>query len=62
MSQAPWLRRPESTPTRCKRAIAAFNDTARGETADAFWRAKFSLAPLQPPFGIVKVKPGLFHT
>jgi len=49
-------------PVALQAAIAAFNDTARGEAADAFGRTKSALAPLQPPFGIVKVKPGLFHT
>lgn len=42
--------------------VAAYNAAARGEAADAFGRAKFELAPLQAPFAIVRVKPGLFHT
>ncbi|GHD62277.1 fumarate reductase flavoprotein subunit [Thalassobaculum fulvum] len=42
--------------------VAAYNAAASGEAADAFGRTHFNLAPLQPPFGIVKVKPGLFHT
>ena len=29
---------------------------------DVFGRTAFALAPLQPPFAAVKVKPGLFHT
>ena len=29
---------------------------------DAFGRTAFALAPLQPPYAAVKVKPGLFHT
>jgi len=42
--------------------VAAYNAAARGAAADAFGRQKFALAPLVPPLGIVKVKPGLFHT
>ena len=36
--------------------------TAGDEAPDAFGRTHFNLAPLQPPLGIVRVKPGLFHT
>jgi fumarate reductase flavoprotein subunit len=43
-------------------AIDAYNTAARGEASDLFGRRKFEQAPLVPPFGIVKVKPGLFHT
>lgn len=43
-------------------AIDAYNAAARGESKDPFGRRKFERAPLEPPFGIVKVKPGLFHT
>jgi fumarate reductase flavoprotein subunit len=43
-------------------AIDAYNAAARGESEDPFGRRKFEQAPLEPPFGIVKVKPGLFHT
>lgn len=42
--------------------VAAYNAAARGETPDAFGRRKFELAPLEAPFAIVRVKPGLFHT
>lgn len=42
--------------------VAAYNAAARGETADPFGRRRFELAPLEPPFAIVRVKPGLFHT
>lgn len=42
--------------------VAAYNAAAGGGAADAFGRTHFNLAPLQAPFGIVKVKPGLFHT
>lgn len=43
-------------------SLAAYNAAARGERADDFGRAHFSLAPLAPPYGVVRVKPGLFHT
>jgi len=43
-------------------AVAEYNAAARGEAGDAFGRRKFALAPLVPPLGIVRVKPGLFHT
>jgi fumarate reductase flavoprotein subunit len=49
-------------PAGLANAVAAYNAAARGEAADAFGRVKFVLAPLQPPLGIVRVKPGLFHT
>ena len=42
--------------------VAAYNAAAHGERADTFGRSHFNLAPLTPPFAIVKVKPGLFHT
>ena len=42
--------------------MAAYNAAAAGEAPDPFGRTKFEKAPLQPPFGIVTVKPGLFHT
>jgi fumarate reductase flavoprotein subunit len=42
--------------------VAAYNGAAGGEGDDAFGRTAFALAPLQPPFAAVKVKPGLFHT
>jgi fumarate reductase flavoprotein subunit len=43
-------------------AIDAYSAAARGESADPLGRTKFALAPLQPPYAIVTVKPGLFHT
>jgi fumarate reductase flavoprotein subunit len=43
-------------------AVAGYNAAARGEGSDEFRRGSFALAPLAPPLGIVKVKPGLFHT
>jgi fumarate reductase flavoprotein subunit len=42
--------------------VDAYNAAARGEVADPLGRRKFEGASLAPPFGIVKVKPGLFHT
>lgn len=43
-------------------SVAGYNDAAQGDGPDAFGRSKFAMAPLQPPFAGVKVKPGLFHT
>lgn len=43
-------------------ALAAYDAAARGEAPDPFGRTRFGVAPLQPPLGIVTVKPGLFHT
>lgn len=43
-------------------SVAGYNAAAQGEGPDAFGRSKFAMAPLQPPFAGVKVKPGLFHT
>ena len=43
-------------------AVQAYNAAARGEAPDPLGRTRFGLAPLAPPFGIVTVKPGLFHT
>lgn len=43
-------------------AITEYNAAAAGRNVDAFGRTKFGKAPLQAPFGIVTVKPGLFHT
>ena len=42
--------------------LAEYNDAAAGRMPDPFGREKFEKAPLQPPFAIVTVKPGLFHT
>ena len=49
-------------PDGLSETMAAYNAAAAGDRADAFGREKFEKAPLQPPFGIVTVKPGLFHT
>jgi fumarate reductase flavoprotein subunit len=47
-------------------AVAAtlddYNRAARGETADAFGRRDFALAPLTGTLHICRVVPGLFHT
>ncbi len=43
-------------------AVADYNAAARGDAADPYGRRNFALAPLVPPLGIVRVKPGLFHT
>ena len=39
-----------------------YNAAARRQRPDVFERTKFEHAPLSPPFAIVTVKPGLFHT
>ncbi|MDH3667748.1 MAG: FAD-dependent oxidoreductase [Paracoccaceae bacterium] len=43
-------------------AVTTYNAAARGHLPDPFGRQAFALAPLEPPFGIAAVKPGLFHT
>jgi fumarate reductase flavoprotein subunit len=42
--------------------IDTYNAAASGERPDLFRRTKFEYAPLEPPYAIVTVKPGLFHT
>ncbi len=42
--------------------LDAYNTAAGGAGSDPFGRRKFELAPLRPPYAIVRVKPGLFHT
>lgn len=42
--------------------VAAYGRSARGEIADAFGRKAFGLAPLEPPFAIARVRPGVFHS
>ncbi|MEQ8816962.1 MAG: FAD-binding protein [Thalassobaculum sp.] len=42
--------------------VAAYNAAAAGRRDDPFGRTHFNLAPLTGELGIVKVKPGLFHT
>ncbi|MHA1568241.1 MAG: FAD-dependent oxidoreductase [Alphaproteobacteria bacterium] len=49
-------------PVGLAETLDAYNAAAQGALADPFGRARFALAPLQPPLGILTVKPGLFHT
>lgn len=42
--------------------VAAYNEAAKTGDGDTFGRRRFNLAPLQGELGIVRVKPGLFHT
>jgi fumarate reductase flavoprotein subunit len=49
-------------PVGLAEAVETYNAAARGAVADPFGRESFALAPLQPPLGILTVKPGLFHT
>ncbi len=42
--------------------VTDYNRAAAGALADRFGRHDFGLAPLVPPYGAVKVQPGLFHT
>ncbi|MGI9336799.1 MAG: FAD-dependent oxidoreductase, partial [Gammaproteobacteria bacterium] len=42
--------------------VAAYGRSARGESADAFGRESFGLAPLEPPFALARVRPGVFHS
>lgn len=42
--------------------LEAYNAAARGERRDPFGRTSFAMAPLQPPYWIAQVVPGLFHT
>ncbi len=43
-------------------SVEAYNRAAAGQAEDVFGRRDFGRAPLAPPFGAVKVQPGLFHT
>jgi fumarate reductase flavoprotein subunit len=49
-------------PAGLAETVDAYNAAARGDVTDPFGRARFALAPLEPPLGILTVKPGLFHT
>ena len=49
-------------PAGLAETIEANNAAARGEAPETFGRRHFGLAPLEPPFAGVRVKPGLFHT
>lgn len=45
-----------------ERTLARYGEAARGRRPDAFGRTHFGLAPLTPPFALVRVAAGLFHT
>lgn len=49
-------------PARLAATVDAYTDAARGQRQDAFGRRNFGMAPLEPPFFLVKVQAGLFHT
>lgn len=42
--------------------VEAYNTAAGGKGKDSHGRTRFGLAPLEPPYFIARVKPGLFHT
>jgi fumarate reductase flavoprotein subunit len=42
--------------------LSAYNASAEGRVPDRLGRQDFGLAPLQPPFYIARIVPGLFHT
>jgi fumarate reductase flavoprotein subunit len=69
MGAAHWAETPRALaeaggvdPAGLAVTLEAYNAAALGQTADTLGRTKFALAPLQPPYAIVTVKPGLFHT
>jgi len=69
MGAVRWGATPEAAaaaagidPAGLAATVAAYNAAARGERPDDFGRRHFNLAPLQGELGVVKVKPGLFHT
>jgi fumarate reductase flavoprotein subunit len=43
-------------------SVTDYNRAAAGASPDRFGRRDFGLGPLVPPYGAVKVQPGLFHT
>ncbi len=45
-----------------KRTVDAYTMAAGAQDDDVFGRRKFGMAPLQGPFWICRVTPGLFHT
>lgn len=49
-------------PVGLSETVAAYNAAAGAGEGDVFGRRRFNLAPLQGELGIVRVKPGLFHT
>lgn len=42
--------------------IDKYNRAAGGQERDEFGRTAFAMAPLQPPFWMAQIVPGLFHT
>ncbi len=49
-------------PESLSETIHAYNEAARDGTEDEFGRSDFAFAPLQPPYVICQITPGLFHT
>jgi len=49
-------------PQSLEETIQAYNAAARGKIKDPFGRTDFGFAPLEPPYVICQVTPGLFHT
>lgn len=49
-------------PATLEDTLAAYNGAAAGQAGDALGREDFGQAPLRPPFAIVCVTAGLFHT
>ena len=69
MGAVRWAKTPRALakaggidPVGFAETVETYNAAARGAVADPFGRVSFALAPLQPPLGILTVKPGLFHT
>ncbi len=54
--------KPFSGDAAILRTIEKYNRAARGEERDELGRTSFAMAPLQPPFWMAQVVPGLFHT
>ena len=52
----------ELDPQAVATTLTQYNASAHGQAADAFGRTVFGLAPLQAPYYICRVVPGLFHT
>lgn len=49
-------------PKRLEATVTAYNAAARGRESDPYGRTGFGVAPLEPPYFICRVVPGLFHT
>jgi fumarate reductase flavoprotein subunit len=56
---AAFFKLPAETLTQ---TIDAYNKAAGGEADDIFGRRHFNVAPMQGPYWICRVTPGLFHT